>query len=153
MGWLCSANLTRYFTKLCIFRYCNSTDQYVRKKREPVNYLTLIGPCIANIFAQYNQQDATFHNLFMSLRRSKCFRRVFRPSSGAQNCAYSVRYLSDRYCYTLLDWLATGDVQLHCYQPSWLDVCCLSTWISEYNIVTIWIKYYFWLRSKPVTLC
>ena len=24
-------------------------------------YLTFIGPCIANIFAEYNQQDATFH--------------------------------------------------------------------------------------------
>jgi hypothetical protein len=28
-------------------------------------YLTFIGPCIANIFAQYNQEDATFHNLFI----------------------------------------------------------------------------------------
>ena len=46
----------------------------------------------------YNQRDATFLNLFISLRRSTCFRRVFRPSSGAQNCTYSVRYLSDRYC-------------------------------------------------------
>ena len=34
----------------------------------------------------YNQEDATFHNLFISLRRSTCFRRFFRPSSGAQNC-------------------------------------------------------------------
>ena len=46
-------------------------------------------------FAAYNQQDATFHNLFMSVRRSTCFRRFFRPSSGAQNCTYSVRYLLD----------------------------------------------------------
>jgi len=42
--------------------------------------LTFIGPRIANIFAEYNQQDATFHNLFISVRRSTCFRRVFRPS-------------------------------------------------------------------------
>ena len=46
-------------------------------------------------FAEYNQQDAPFHNLFISVRRSVFFRRVFRPSSGAQNCTYSVRYLSD----------------------------------------------------------
>ena len=59
------------------------------------NSLTFIGPCIANIFAKYNQQDATFHNLFISVRRSTCFRRVFRPSSGAQNYTYSVRYLSE----------------------------------------------------------
>ena len=58
---------------------------------------TSIGPCIANIFADYNQQDATFHNLFIPVRRSTCFRRVFRPSSGAQNCVYSVRYMSEQY--------------------------------------------------------
>jgi len=50
--------------------------------------------------AEYNQQDATFHNLFISVRRSTCFRRVFRPSSGVQNCTY----LSDQSCYLLLAW-------------------------------------------------
>jgi len=49
-----------------------------------------------NIFSEYNQQDATFLNLFISIRGSTCFRRFFRPSSGAQNCTYSVRYLSDQ---------------------------------------------------------
>ena len=39
--------------------------------------LTFICPCIANIFSEYNQQDATFHNLFISVRRSTCFRRGF----------------------------------------------------------------------------
>ena len=33
--------------------------------------LTFIGPRIANIFAEYKQQYATFHNLFISVRRSK----------------------------------------------------------------------------------
>ena len=42
-------------------------------------------------FAQYNRQDATFHNFFISARRCTCFRRFFLPSSGAQNCTYSVR--------------------------------------------------------------
>ena len=55
-----------------------------------------------------------FSNLFFSVRCSTCFRRFFRPSSGAQNCTYSVRHLSDcyllrhmsyRYCYLLLAWL------------------------------------------------
>jgi len=36
-----------------------------------------------------------FSDLFISVRRSACFRRGFRPSSGAQNCTYSVRHLSD----------------------------------------------------------
>ena len=33
---------------------------------------------------EYNQQDATFHNLFISVRHCICFRRFFRPSSGAK---------------------------------------------------------------------
>jgi len=67
-----------------------------------IENLTFICPCIANIFAEYNQQRPKFHNVFISVRRSTCFRRFFRSSSGAQNCTYSVRYLSDRYCYLLL---------------------------------------------------
>jgi len=53
------------------------------------NYLTLIDPCIPNIFAECNQQDVAFHNLFISVGRSTCFWRFFRPSSGAQNYTYS----------------------------------------------------------------
>jgi hypothetical protein len=33
-----------------------------------------------------------FRHLFISINFSKCFRRFLRPSSGAQNCTYSVRY-------------------------------------------------------------
>ena len=62
-------------------------------------FLTFICPCIADIFAEYNQQGATFLNLFISVRRSACFRRFFRPPSGAQNRTYSVRYLFDQYCW------------------------------------------------------
>jgi len=64
--------------------------------------LTFIGPCIANIFPKYNQQDVTLLNLFISVKRSTCFRQFFSPPSGAQNCTYSIRHLSDRYCYLLL---------------------------------------------------
>jgi len=41
-------------------------------------------------FAEYNQYDTKSLNLFIYVRRSTCFRRFFRPSSGAQNCTYSV---------------------------------------------------------------
>jgi len=34
-------------------------------------------------------------------RHSTCFRRVFRPSSGFQDCTYSNRHLSNRYCCLL----------------------------------------------------
>ena len=39
-----------------------------------------------------NQPDATLHNLFISVKCSTCFRRFLRPSSGAQNCIYSIGY-------------------------------------------------------------
>jgi len=68
------------------------------------NNLTFICSYIANIISEYNQQDATILSLFISVRRSTCFRRFYRPSSGAQTCTYSVRRLSDRYCYLPLAW-------------------------------------------------
>ena len=80
----------------------------------------LCSPCI---FAEYNQQDATFHNLFISVRSCTCFRRFFRPSSGAQNCTYRVTHLSDQYCYMLLAWparLAAGsNIGLTVYVQFW----------------------------------
>jgi len=53
----------------------------------------VLHPRCVIIFAAYNQQEATFHDLFISVRRFTCFRRGFRPSSGTQNCTYSVRPL------------------------------------------------------------
>jgi len=38
------------------------------------------------------------------LRCSTCFRQFFHPSSGAQNCTYSVRYLSDWYLMYVQFW-------------------------------------------------
>ena len=73
-------------------------------------FLTFIGPCVANIFTENNQRDAKIHNLFISVRRYTYFGRFFRPSSEAQNCTYSVRYLSHRYCYLLLAWLCVSVV-------------------------------------------
>jgi len=64
-------------------------------------------------FAEYNQQGATFLNLFISVRHCTCFRRFFCPSSGAQYCTYSVTYLSDQYCYLLLAWPGLQQVSIY----------------------------------------
>jgi len=53
--------------------------------------LTFIGPCVAYIFSEYNEQMQHFSNLSISVRHSTCFRRFCRRSSWAQNCTYSVR--------------------------------------------------------------
>jgi len=90
----------------------SSKMQFWYSRSAPWSYmksvtLTFIGPCIANIFSEYNYQDAKFHNLF--IWRSTCVRRVFRPSSGAQNCTYSVRYLSDQYLTLYVQFWAPDD--------------------------------------------
>ena len=112
MGCRCVRRFA-YFTAYCLhLNNCNT--KYRGLPRHLIlylitkilwNQLQIIKRRVENVtsrFATYNQQDATFHNLFIFVRRSTCFRRVFRPSSGAQNCTYSVRYLSDHYCYLLL---------------------------------------------------
>ena len=65
-------------------------------------------------FAEYNQQDAKFLNLFISVRRYTCFRRFFRPSSGAQKCTYSVRYWSDKYLTLYVQFWAPDDGRKNC---------------------------------------
>ena len=42
---------------------------------------------------KYNQQDATLHNLFISVKCSTCFRRFLCPSSGAQKLYIQHRVL------------------------------------------------------------
>jgi len=54
---------------------------------------------------KYNQQAATLHSLFIYFKLLYIFfRRFVHPSSGAQNCIYSICYLSDQYCYLPLSW-------------------------------------------------
>ena len=44
------------------------------------------------VIFKYNQQEATLHNLFISVKCSTCLRLLIRPSSGVQNCIYSIGY-------------------------------------------------------------
>jgi hypothetical protein len=57
----------------------------------------------SQLVSEYNRED-TFLHLFVSVRHSTCFRRFFFLLPGAQNCKYSVKYLSDQYCYLLKVW-------------------------------------------------
>ena len=60
-------------------------------------------------FAEYNQQDVTFLNLFISVGCCACFRRFFCPSSEAQNCTYSASYWSDKYLMLYVRFWAPDD--------------------------------------------
>ena len=85
-----------------------------------VNVKELLASLSAGIFAEYNQQDATFLNLFISVRRSTCFRRGSPSIIRRSNCAYSVRHLSDRYCYLLPAWTGCSSIGL---TNTWRSMC------------------------------
>jgi len=78
---MCEAVTTKqYLTKVKL-----SAQKKLFQLKVTFFYLALIGPCIANIFSEFNQQRYDV-SLFISVRRCTCFRWVFRPSSVAQNC-------------------------------------------------------------------
>jgi len=60
-----------------------------------------------DLFSEYNQ-DATFLNLFISVRRSPCFRRVFpsiiRSSKLHIRCQVFVGPIPDTVCAVLISW-------------------------------------------------
>jgi len=45
-----------------------------------------------------------FLKLFILVKRSACFGRSFRPSSGAQNCTYGNRHMPVAVCAVLSSW-------------------------------------------------
>jgi len=81
-------------------------------------------------FSEYNQQDATFLNLFILVRHSTCFRRFFPPPSGARNCTYSVRHWSDAVCAVLSSWWWTE-------KPS--ETCRASYRNKLWNVASCWL--------------
>jgi len=54
-------------------------------------HLTFVFPCIVSVITIANQQDATIL-IYLLLISSTCFRRRFRPSSGAYHCNYNFWY-------------------------------------------------------------
>ena len=53
---------------------------------------TFIGPCIAVMLPKLQPTRCYVSWFFYFYRRSTCFTRFLRPSSGAHNCTYSFRY-------------------------------------------------------------
>jgi len=82
------------------------------------------------LLVRVNQQDATFLSLFISVRRSTCFRRGFRPSSGAQNCTHSARYLSHLYKHTVM-----YTYQSIATKPYYVYYCIRATCFDSYRII------------------
>jgi hypothetical protein len=62
--------------------------------QQSTHFFDIHGSVHRKCIFKYNEQDATLHNVFIVVKCSTCFRRVFRPSSGAQNSIHSIGYLS-----------------------------------------------------------
>ena len=91
--------------------------------------------CVVIIFIKYNQQDASFHNLFISVRHSTCFTQFFRPSSGAQNCTYSFRYWSDKYLTLYVQFWVPDDGRKNRLK----HVECLTEINKLWNVASCWL--------------
>jgi hypothetical protein len=83
-------------------------------RRKSNTYLTFIGPCIVIYSYSKTNQMHLFLQLFIPVKHSKCFGRSFRPSSGAQDCTYNNRHMSNNCCY-----LPLFDVCLLLYVQAW----------------------------------
>ena len=86
-----SANLS-CFQKKCIL----CCHQYVTE------FFTFIGPCIIIYSYSTTNNMNLFLKLFSLVKRSTCFGRSSQPSSGARNCTYGNRHMSNSCCYLLL---------------------------------------------------
>jgi len=64
-----------------------------------VQFLIFIGPYILIYSCSTTNKMHLFLKIFIIVKRSTCFGRSFCPSSGAQNCVYSNRYMSNSCCY------------------------------------------------------
>jgi hypothetical protein len=65
-----------------------------------------------------------FLDLFISINCSTCFRWFLRPSSGAQNCTYSVRY-----CHTVT--IESNKLLVNLYKRSQGKTYVVKIWVTR----------------------
>jgi hypothetical protein len=75
---------------------------------------------------KYNQQDATLYNILYYCQYSTCFRLFLRPSSGAQNCTYSIWYV-----WSLLAATASNSSKQAWHIPDAVCTVLSSRWWAE----------------------
>jgi len=68
------------------------STQLLRGENITKKYFNIRTSVQPNIITNYSQQDATVLEFIYFYKRSTCFRRFLRPSSGAHNCTHSFRY-------------------------------------------------------------
>jgi len=95
---------------------------YISKLRLHASFLQLI-----NIVPALRPTRCTCYlKVFILVKRSTCFGRYFHPSSGARNCVYSIRRMSNSCCYLLLSGIRWNAVPSHprCSREQQLfDIC------------------------------
>jgi len=95
-----------------------------------------------NTISNYSQQDATLFEFIYFYRRSTCFRRFLRPSSGAHNCTYSFRY-----CQPILLLAATVE-EISCPLTSSQLTCMIYTVYAVCTVLNSW-----WWMERPSETC
>ena len=65
---------------------------------------------------------------------STCFRQSFRPSSGVQDCTYSIRHMSNRFCWLLASGHEMDCRSISCPLASSQLTCMTYTWCCVYSL-------------------
>jgi hypothetical protein len=91
-------NFFYYFCKL-LYMFRVDPSPIIRSTKLYLQHLVFVRPLLlpAAIVEELIQ-------FFISVNCSTCFGWIPHPSSRAQNCIYSMWYLSNRYCYLPLSW-------------------------------------------------
>jgi len=105
----------------------------------------LLKNSLCSFYSKTNQMHQCIKFILFWKWDCTCFGRSFRPSSGVQDCRYSNRHLSNRYCCLL----ASGyemELQFHLVPQYLFDKCLLL-----YHVCTVLNSW--WWTERPSDTC
>jgi len=107
--------------------------------------------CSAAIVHSYSTttKGDLFLKLFILVKHSTCFGRSFRPSSGAQDCTYSNRRMSNSCCYLLLAAGMYGIMNIYKYGTPWF----IRVWFCNGRSSPWWTRVYHTCRHILYRTC
>jgi hypothetical protein len=112
-----NTNNNEIFALLCCYTVSSSNTLLTFKENLPA-HLTLMGPCIVIIFYCISNKMQR-HTVYFIWKLLYMFRMVPSPIiRSANNCNYSIWYLSHRYCYLPLSWF---ECAVHNQSWNWFD--------------------------------
>jgi len=137
-------------------RLGNVTLKVTESKRTSQNiclkFFTFIGPCIVIYSYSKTNKMHLFLKIFILVKYSTCFGRSFHLSSGAQDCTYSIRHMSNSWCYLLV----SGDEMEFFFQIIYSCKTLYMFWTVFPSIIRstrLHIQHQAYVKQLPLTAC